>query len=125
MPVFYPFKGRLFFVFHFFELSVNNIVVLRVALGSVSAASLLLSVLLLRDFHQLLRSLSQRLHFRFNISFIFTFQRSFQRGQRRLDSGFIVSRQLVACFLNLLTRAVQQVVTLVAGLYQLDRKSVV
>ena len=43
MPVFYPFKGRLFFVFHFFKLSVNDIVVFRVAFGSFSAASLLLS----------------------------------------------------------------------------------
>ena len=81
-------------------------------------------MLLLSDFHQLLGSLGQRLHFRFNIGFIFTFQRSFQRGQRRLDSGFIVSRQFIACFFNLLTRAVQQVVTLVTGLYQFFKLTV-
>lgn len=119
MPVFYPFKGRLFFVFHFFELSVDNIVILRAAFLSVSAASLLLSVLLLSDFHQLLGSLGQRLHLRFDVRFVFTFQRSFQCGQRRLDCSFVVSRQFVACFFNLLTGAVQQMVALVTGLNQL------
>ncbi len=119
MPVFYPFKGRLFFIFHFFELSVDNIVVFRVARLSVSGTRLLLSVLLLSNFHQLLRSLRQRLHFRFDIRFVFAFQRRFQRGQRRLNGSFVVSRQFIACFFNLLTSAVQQMVALVAGLYQL------
>ncbi|ABV14455.1 hypothetical protein CKO_03372 [Citrobacter koseri ATCC BAA-895] len=119
MPVFYPFKGRLFFVFHFFKLSVDNIVIFRVVCRSVSAASLLLCMLLLSDFHQFLGSLRQFLHFRFDSRFVFTFQRRFQRAQCRLDSRFVVCWQLIARFFNLLTRAVQQMVALVTRLNQL------
>ncbi len=100
----------IIFIFHFFELSVDNIVVFRVARLSVSGTRLLLSVLLLSNFHQLLRSLRQRLHFRFDIRFVFAFQRRFQRGQRRLNGSFVVSRQFIACFFNLLTSAVQQMI---------------
>ncbi len=105
-----PVQRAIIFIFHFFELSVDNIVVFRVARLSVSGTRLLLSVLLLSNFHQLLRSLRQRLHFRFDIRFVFAFQRRFQRGQRRLNGSFVVSRQFIACFFNLLTSAVQQMV---------------
>lgn len=115
----YPFKGRLFFVFHFFKLSVDNIIIFRVVCGSVSGTCLLLRVLLLSDFHQFLGNLRQLLHLRFDSRFVFTFQRRFQCAQCRLDSGFVVSWQLFAGFLNLLASAVQQMVTLVAGLNQL------
>ncbi|WP_219929883.1 hypothetical protein, partial [Salmonella enterica] len=37
----YPFKGRLFFIFYFFKLSVDNVVIFRVVCRSVSGASLL------------------------------------------------------------------------------------
>ena len=40
----------------------------------------------------------QKLHFRFDSGFVFTFQSSFQCSQCRLDSSFVVSRQFVACF---------------------------
>ncbi|GEM_PF-4177193 len=73
VPINYPASGRLFFIFNFFELSVDNVVVFRIVRRSVSAR-LLLSVLLLSDFHQLLRSLCQFLHLRFDVRFIFTFQ---------------------------------------------------
>src|SRR5699024_12174365 len=53
-----------------------------------------------------------------------SFQSSFQCSQRRLDSSFVVSRQFVACFFNLLTGAVQQMVALVASLYQLFKLTV-
>lgn len=67
-------------------------------------------MLLLSDFHQFLGNLRQFLHFRFDSGFIFAFQGSFQRAQGRLDSGFVISRQFIACFFNLLTGAVQQMV---------------
>ena len=75
-------------------------------------------MLLLSDFHQLLGNLRQCLHFRFDIRFVFAFQRSFQRGQCRLDGSFVVSWQFIAGFFNLLTRAVQQMVALVTSLNQ-------
>ena len=80
--------------------------------------------MLLGDFHQFLGNLCQFLHFRFDSGFVFTFQSSFQCSQRRLDSSFVVSRQFVACFFNLLTGAVQQMVALVASLYQLFKLTV-
>lgn len=110
VPINYPASGRLFFVFNFFELSVDNVVVFRVVRGSVSAR-LLLRVLLLSNFHQLLGSLCQLLHLRFDIRFVFAFQRRFQRGQCSFDSRFIFRWQFVARFFNLLTGAVQQMVT--------------
>ncbi|ABU78546.1 hypothetical protein ESA_03325 [Cronobacter sakazakii ATCC BAA-894] len=117
--VIYPASGRLFFVFYFFELSVNDVVIFRIVRRSVSGARLLLSMLLLSDFHQLLGNLRQRLHFRFDIRFVFAFQGRFQRAQSGFDSGFVISRQFVACFFNLLTGAVHQVIRLVTGLHQL------
>ncbi|ABE05525.1 hypothetical protein HMPREF1617_02092 [Escherichia coli 908675] len=120
----YPFIGRLFFVFDFFKFSVDNIVIFRVVCRSISTGSLLLGMLLLGDFHQFLGNLCQFLHFRFDSGFVFTFQSSFQCSQRRLDSSFVVSRQFVACFFNLLTGAVQQMVALVASLYQLFKLTV-
>src|SRR5690606_39190304 len=99
-------------------LSVDNVVVFRVVLGSLSAR-LLLCVLLLSDFHQLLGSLCQFLHLRFNVRFVFAFQRRFQRAQCSLDSRFVFRWQFIAGFFNLLTGAVQQMVTLVTGLNQL------
>ena len=112
VPITYPASGRLFFVFHFFELSVDNIVVFRVVLGSISAR-LLLCVLLLSDFHQLLRNLCQLLHLRFDVRFVFAFQRRFQRAQCSFDRSFVFRWQFIARFFNLLTGAVQQMVTLV------------
>ncbi|ELX46808.1 hypothetical protein SEK29439_07027 [Salmonella enterica subsp. enterica serovar Kentucky str. 29439] len=80
--------------------------------------------MLLSDFHQFLGNLRQFLHFRFDSGFIFAFQGSFQRAQGRLDSGFVISRQFIACFFNLLTGAVQQMVALVTGLNQLFKLTV-
>ncbi len=111
VPITYPASGRLFFVFHFFELSVDNIVVFRVVRRSISAR-LLLCVLLLSDFHQLLRNLCQLLHLRFDVRFVFAFQRRFQRAQCSFDCSFVFRWQFIARFFNLLTGAVQQMVTL-------------
>ncbi len=109
MPVITRSKGDYFYLY-FFKLSVDNVVIFRVVCRSVSGASLLLRMLLLSDFHQFLGNLRQFLHFRFDSGFIFAFQGSFQRAQGRLDSGFVISRQFIACFFNLLTGAVQQMV---------------
>ncbi len=110
MPVI-PVQRAIIFIFYFFKLSVDNVVIFRIVCRSVSGASLLLRMLLLSDFHQFLGNLRQFLHFRFDSGFIFAFQGSFQRAQGRLDSGFVISRQFIACFFNLLTGAVQQMVT--------------
>lgn len=75
-------------------------------------------MLLLGDFYQFLGNLCQFLYFRFDSGFVFIFQSSFQCSQRRFDSSFVVSRQFVVCFFNLFTGVVQQMVVLVASLYQ-------
>ncbi len=105
----YPFIGRLFFVFDSSNSASTTSSSSR-CLQKHQHRSLLLGMLLLGDFHQFLGNLCQFLHFRFDSGFVFTFQSSFQCSQRRLDSSFVVSRQFVACFFNLLTGAVQQMV---------------
>ncbi len=87
--------------------------------AEASAPCLLLSLLRLSDFQQLAGSLRQRLHLRFDVRFVFAFQRRFQLAQCSFDSRFVFRRQFVARFFNLLTGAVEQMVALVTGLNQL------
>jgi hypothetical protein len=73
-------------------------------------------MLLLSQFHQLGRNFRQCLDLRFDIRFVFTFQRSFQRAQSSFNGRFVVSWQFVTGFFNLLTGAVQLVIALVTCL---------